>query len=341
MINKLYKAQLAAKQAAINKARDNAISGYQTQIDSSYNTYQPMRNQADLQYAKAGKDLKETMAGSGTFNSGENVTANVGLNAAKQGAIGNINTQEATFISNLKKAIADAQANAEYDSAAAVSDTESAKLQAILNQANSDRDYGLSVAGLTGNLNGNRTLAGQQLDSSNNQWNQQFNYQQGRDAVADNQWNKTYNENVREFDINQKNWQQQFTYQQAQDAIQNQIARGQLSISQGNLALAKARLDAENDPNSLDNQIKRAQLNSENAQTDYVKAQTNALTNKTDNTSTTNQLKVKLQAISQDLAQMSPYDAYTEQQDNPSDYIQDIGIDNYKKLLNSYASIAY
>lgn len=85
-----------------------------------------------------------------------------------------------------------------------------------------------------------------------------FDYKAGRDKVSDNQWDKTFNFNK---DTDMRN----FTYQQTQDKINNAINQGQLSVSQGNLALSKARQDADQFPDSLDNQLKRDTLEANKA----------------------------------------------------------------------------
>ena len=67
-------------------------------------------------------------------------------------------------------------------------------------------------------------------------------------------------QSVREFEANYGLNLRQQSFQEAQAQIDNAIKRGQLSVSQGNLALQQAKFYADNDPNSIDNQIKQQQL---------------------------------------------------------------------------------
>lgn len=83
-----------------------------------------------------------------------------------------------------------------------------------------------------------------------NEWNQnfqtkQFDYQQERDKVADTQWQKTMDLNLR---------QQKFT--EAQAKIENALSARRISQEGASQAIAWARLQADTDPMSLDNQIK-------------------------------------------------------------------------------------
>lgn len=71
---------------------------------------------------------------------------------------------------------------------------------------------------------------------------------------------RKFEESIRQFNIGQENWQRQFTYQQMQDKIQNALAAKRISLEQAQVALQQAKFKAEQDPDSLDNQYKRAQI---------------------------------------------------------------------------------
>lgn len=95
----------------------------------------------------------------------------------------------------------------------------------------------------------------------------QFNYSTEQDKIKNQQWQQ-------QFDYSKDMDMKKFTYQQTQDKIQNSLNAGQISVSQANAALAKAKFDAENNKDSLDNQIKRAQLAELNASTAQTEAET-------------------------------------------------------------------
>lgn len=111
---------------------------------------------------------------------------------------------------------------------------------------------------------------------------QNFDYQKERDAVSDawNQQNFDYNKDVddRNFDyekfLNDRNynyqvsrdkvtdaqWLSQFNEQQRQALVNEAISRGQLSVSEGNLALNRAAQAWSQSPNNPDNKYKNAQI---------------------------------------------------------------------------------
>lgn len=82
------------------------------------------------------------------------------------------------------------------------------------------------------------------------------------------------NMQTKQFDYTKDMDLKKFTYTATQDKIQNALNAGQLSVSQANAALSEAKFKAENDPDSLDNQIKRATLIATEAGTAQTKAET-------------------------------------------------------------------
>jgi hypothetical protein len=123
-------------------------------------------------------------------------------------------------------------------------------------------------------FNTDRTFAAGRSDANQGQlnWDKSFN-------TGNDQWAKSFGENKRQFDVGQKNWQQEMTFKERQAQIDNAVSSGQLSISQSQLLLSKAKWDAENDPNSLDNQIRRAQLSGINASTSQTEEETKNIQN--------------------------------------------------------------
>ncbi len=136
-----------------------------------------------------------------------------------------------------------------------------------LDALNAARNYALNEAGLTGVYNGNKTLDAQNQEFNQNlatkQYNLQatqqkldnlyrdktFDYQKSRDAVADAQWQKQLNLDLRKQ-----------TFAEAQQKIENALAQQRISQTEASQALEKAKFDADQDPNSIDNKMKKAQI---------------------------------------------------------------------------------
>lgn len=136
-----------------------------------------------------------------------------------------------------------------------------------LDALNSDRNFALNQAGVTGNYNGAPTMASQSQTFDQNMAKQQFNqakkqqdldnlyrqqtfdYQKLRDTAADTQWQQQMNLNLR-----------QQSFQEAQQKIENALSQRRISQSDADQALQWARFNADQDPNSIDNKLKKQQL---------------------------------------------------------------------------------
>jgi hypothetical protein len=126
-----------------------------------------------------------------------------------------------------------------------------------------------------------RSYAAGRADSNQSQqnWDKTFGEGQRQFDAGQQNWNKSFLENQRQFNVGQQNWQKEMTFKQKQAEIDNAVSNGQLSIAQSQLLLSKAKWDAENDPESLDNQIKKAQLSGYNASTAQTLAETDNIKN--------------------------------------------------------------
>lgn len=257
-INQQYQQALQAKAAALQKARDTAINGYNAQIDALPSQYQPLRNQASLTGAQNSRAINETMAAQGNWRSGANQTAQTANNASTANNIASYNQAQQQAVDKLKQAIA--QANTDYESgmAGATADNEAQRLAALLNQANADRGYNLQEAGLTGNLNGQSTLAAQQLaeQRSQDQFNNGINtaqmtgYYNGQPTMAQ----KT-------MDQNNSQWQQTFNHSINQDAFNNSVTTSQLTGTYNNQpTMAQKTLDQSISQDNFNNGINAAQV---------------------------------------------------------------------------------
>lgn len=83
-----------------------------------------------------------------------------------------------------------------------------------LDQYNVDRNYNYQV--------GRDTIA-------DNQWNKQYNYQAGRDNIADSQWNKQYDYQSGRDKITDGRYDKEFEYQRERDSIADSQFQQQMS----------------------------------------------------------------------------------------------------------------
>ncbi|MBB6672631.1 hypothetical protein [Cohnella nanjingensis] len=86
---------------------------------------------------------------------------------------------------------------------------------------------------------GMRTLGGQEMDENVRQYNQNYAYQQARDAIKDKQYQQTFDENVREHDL-------AYALQKAQLAHQISNDAAQLAISQMNAQTSRMNVTNDN-----------------------------------------------------------------------------------------------
>jgi hypothetical protein len=277
-IGDMYDEQKVSAAAAIRQARDTAISGYNQQISDAPGIYKPLRNASSVGGAVRAKGIKEAMAASGQGNSGANLTAGVQNNAQTTGEIAGYNMQQADLVNKLKRAIADTTNSASMEELRSNADINAQKIQATISEANraeemnyrrSQDAFGnnLNLAQITGAYNGTPTLQAQNQQFNQNLNTQQFglqqkqqnfdnlyrqqvfNYQKSRDTVADSQWQKSMNLNLR-----------QQSFNEAQQSIQNALAERRISQDDASQAFQWAKFNAEQDPNSIDNQLKRQGL---------------------------------------------------------------------------------
>lgn len=156
-------------------------------------------------------------------------------------------------------------------------------------------DYNTERGYLTDQYNNERNFDyGQHIDDRNyayqvardavsdDQWNKSFDYQKDRDAVADSQWQATFDEGVRQFDTNvaltekemaiqQTQWQAEFdesvkradqNYELTVKQIEEDIRHNKISESQGQqqIDLAKKELNQRKIEAQQDYEYKMASL---------------------------------------------------------------------------------
>lgn len=292
-INQLAEAKKAQAIADLGKARDTQLSNLLGEESAIKPKYYDARNATASTNMANRRTLAEELAARGETNSGVADQANINANMSLQGNLGTLNRQETADFSDIARRRTGVQNAYESDVASAKANLEALAMQKLIDQYNADRAFKLQEAGVTGTYGGNQTFDainanrnfalnqagitgtynGQQtMDAQNQAFNQNmatqqynqalkqqkldnlyrqqtFDYQKSRDAVSDNQWQQSMNLNLR-----------QQTFSEAQQRIENAYQARQISLDEKNQALQWAKYNADQDPNSLDNRLKKQQI---------------------------------------------------------------------------------
>lgn len=259
LINQQYESALSALKAQIQQS----INNKNNQISALPQKYQPIKNESEVQRYSNLRSVLEQNANAGD-RGGVGRQASLQTQTAADNRLNDITLQQTNEETGLRNEIANLllEGNIQEAQISAQRLKDLISNNQYLDQTNYSRlqdsiQNSMQRAGLTGYLdNGQRTMQGQQLDNQTKQQNldnlyreKTFNYQKSRDAVADSQWQQTMGLNLR-----------QQTFQEAQAKIENALAQKRINQDAAGQALQWARFNADQDPNSLDNQLKRDQL---------------------------------------------------------------------------------
>lgn len=243
LINEMYDNSLTAQLQALRKARETAQQGLNSVETTAKQSAYQNRNLADASTQQSAQRLRTIMAEQGLLTSGDNVTANVALQATGQNNLNAINQAEANTLQDVMERRGVINNNAELDEQALAKEVAAARAKALIQDQYHQDDMGLQVAGLTGTYNGTRTLAGVASDQAAQQqsWSQsfqkeQFAYQKARDAIADKQYQQQFDENVRQYGLN-------YGLQKAMQDHQISYDDAQLALSQSNSTSDNSRQD--------------------------------------------------------------------------------------------------
>jgi hypothetical protein len=106
-LNEVYDLQRKNQLDLLKQQREKAIGGYNQQKKDLEPVYQGQRNQADVVNNQNVQKLRELMAANGINASGENITGQSNLAAARQTALNDINNNENQAIGEINRQIAD------------------------------------------------------------------------------------------------------------------------------------------------------------------------------------------------------------------------------------------
>jgi hypothetical protein len=260
MVNNIYDQQRKALMEQLKASRDKAIGQINQQKNELAPQYQGLRNQADVVNNQNVNKLREIMAANGLANgnramggSGENISGQVALGAARQNSLNQLNTQEQQQTNDFDRRISDLNNPANENALMANLSAEEAR--SLLNQFNTNRQFGLQEGALMGSYNGQQTLAALNaarnfalgeggltgnyngvptLAAQNQAFNQAFNqdqfaYQQTRDQIGDQRWQQQFDEDMRRYGMDY--------------ALNQQVKSGQLSMQQAQLALQQSKFN--------------------------------------------------------------------------------------------------
>lgn len=217
-VNSIYDQQRNAQMAQFNAERDKAMGLINQQKAEVAPQYANKRNQSDVVNAQNVSRLREMMAANGIAGSGENVTANVALGSARQGALSQLNLQEQQTNNDFNRQITDVNNPERLN--AMIAQLESQRSQALYEASNRADDVGYSRQ---------RDVIGDQ------RYNQQFNYQTGRDKVGDSQWQQQFNYGKSRDAIGDSRWNQEFNQgnqRYAEDKAWRQYTYNNMSASE-------------------------------------------------------------------------------------------------------------
>lgn len=214
-VNSIYDNQTAARTAQFTAQRDKALGLVNQQKAEVAPQYAGMRNQADVVSAQNVSRLREMMASNGISGSGENVTANVGLQSARQGALSNLNLQEQQTNNDFNRQITDINNPAELN--AMMADIAAQRSQALNDATNRADELGY-------NRDRDATMDDRyenETTYNRGQNTKQWDYQTSRDAVGDDQYNKGIIYGQGRDAIADKRYLEELTHARNQAAIAN------------------------------------------------------------------------------------------------------------------------
>jgi hypothetical protein len=287
----VYRAQmeeLASQADKIRAAYATSKQNIETTKAETLPTYDTAMNQQDILAQRQAKQIEGGFAQKG-LGAGGQVTSELGQNAQTNlTEIGKIAGQKQNFIRGTANTLTDL----ERQQAVSLSDIERMKGTALQTMSSGQRNViekttnalqGLTIdeKTLMGNLASQRleielglseeyrNMTQQERDSAFQKVLAQAGLQ-GENTQIIMDLTKMINDSQtilkeqqfqeKQFNVNQANWQREMSYKERQAEIDNAYSSGQLSVSQAQQALQQAKFDADQDPDSIDNKYKQAQI---------------------------------------------------------------------------------
>lgn len=244
-LNAIYDQQRQAQVLQYTGQRNKAIGEINQQKAELAPAYADKRNQADVVNAQNVQRLRELMAANGISGSGENVTSQTALGAARQGALSQLNLQEQQQRNDYDRRIADLNDPTELHAMMLALEADRMRSTADAQRYANEQSYQRERDAIADGWRQNQWNYQAGRDSIGDQrYNQQFGYQQQRDQVGDRQWQQQFNQSnnqwQQQFNQNNSQWQQQFNQSQQQYADE----RAWRQYTYNNMSAAeRARMD--------------------------------------------------------------------------------------------------
>ena len=223
-IGKLQQAQEDALVAGLQKAKNNALSTLSSEESKIKPMYYDKRNAVSAGSQLGAKNFAEYLASRGEINSGVNDAATIARESSLQGAIGGLRKQEASDLSDIERRRTGVLNDYEADLAAGRAGLQVSAMEKRINEAQRQRD----------------------IAREDSRYNKEFDYRTGRDAISDERYSTEYQD--RRSDIA---WEREWQTSKDNPAYRMQLLQEKM-----------AEFDLENaqNPNSLENQARRAQI---------------------------------------------------------------------------------
>lgn len=263
-IDQLNNAKQQAILAQLEKSRQGALSGLQAERSTIQPRYAEQRGQVAAGSQQQARNFAEFMAARGGTSSGAAAQAELSRMGTLQGNLGSLGRQETAAFGDIARRESDIGTAYQSDVAGATAGIEAERMQALINQQNADRQFGLQQAGLTGQYQGQQTLAGQQFGLQ--QQGQQFGQQ-----MATQQLQRSNFESDRAYEMakGQQDWsnafaQGQFDFNKAQQAWENTFKDKSFTQSMNEAAASRglqwASLSNQNKARIADDKFKEKQF---------------------------------------------------------------------------------
>jgi len=160
-IDSVSASQKANAIAGLTNARDSALSNLSAEKSTIAPMYYDQRNQLSAAGNQSSQAMNEFLAQNGLSSAGAGGVLQGRIASGTQGDIANSQISESQAIADILRRTSDVNNQYEQGVASANSQADMLRIQALIDQANSDRQYGLQEAGLTGVLSdGTQTMAG-------------------------------------------------------------------------------------------------------------------------------------------------------------------------------------
>lgn len=258
LINQLYQANLASQTQALQDKKNTALAGLVGQDDVINQSRAQGLNNNDAMATSNARIINEKLANQGVAG-GDSITANVANQTAQGQNANDIEMNAGNQLKALEAQRANINNSASGDQLALLQQLQAAQQQAQINNNNTQQQFGLQLAGVTGQYGGQNTMQQNQNNFNNGIAQAGLTGMYGGQQTLAAQ-NQGFNQGIAQAGLTGM-YNNAPTLAKSQQDWQNNFNLGNATGSFGNgqKTVAQQQLDSQNDPNSLDGQLKVAQ----------------------------------------------------------------------------------